>query len=125
MMMPQVKNCTVGECYYNLDEICHANAITIGSDHQMCDTFIADVDRHGMPADIGRVGACHQSDCKFNAELSCGAGSINVDYHQDHGDCVTFEARPSIEDEADFPLFEATSEVEETGSSARRLEQME
>jgi hypothetical protein len=124
MMMPQVKNCTLGECYYNREEICHANAITIGSDHQMCDTFIADADRHGTPADIGRVGACHQSDCHFNEERSCGAGSINVDYHQEHGDCVTFEARPTEED-ADFLLFEETSEVEESGSSARRLDQIE
>lgn len=124
MMMPQVKNCTVCECFYNLDEICHANAITVGSDHPKCDTYIGDPDHHGTPADTGRVGACKQSDCRFNAERSCGAGSINVDCHEDHGDCVTFEARPTEED-ADFLLFEATSETGETGSSARRLEQLE
>ena len=99
-MTSEIKNCAIQECFYNDNELCHANAITVGADHPMCDTFIKMQDWHGQPADMGHVGACHEFDCKFNETLSCSAPSINVDYHEKHADCVTFEPRPNAEKEA-------------------------
>ena len=37
-MPPEVKNCTVMECFYNQSEICHAAAILVGSAHPACET---------------------------------------------------------------------------------------
>ncbi len=89
MLMPEVDKCTVDSCFYNNDNMCHANAITVGSPCPKCDTFVAS-DNHGDPALMGLVGACHESDCKFNLELSCAADGIEVGCHQDHPDCKTY-----------------------------------
>ena len=39
--MPKVERCRVTECCYNLSEMCHALAITVGGDgdHPACDTY--------------------------------------------------------------------------------------
>lgn len=92
MQMPEVKRCTVDECYYNQNQMCHANAIQVGSDHPECDTFIRLGD-HGNPADMGKVGACHVTQCEYNSSLSCTANGIEVGRHAEHADCVTFEPR--------------------------------
>lgn len=89
--MPEVNTCDAVECYYNRDNMCHANAVTIGSGCPRCDTFIAS-DEHGSPASMGRVGACHEKDCNFNDQLSCRAPGIDVGRHMDHGDCLTYAA---------------------------------
>jgi hypothetical protein len=41
MDMPKIERCRVTECCYNLDEMCHALAITVGGagDHPACDTY--------------------------------------------------------------------------------------
>lgn len=119
--MPEVLNCSLQECYYNMDELCHAPAINVGSGHPMCDTFVFRDDRHGMPADIGHVGACHTSDCKFNGDLTCHAGSINVDRHKNHADCVTFDPRPNVEEDIEVRLSEENPTVETTRSQSFRL----
>ncbi len=119
--MPEVKNCSVQECFYNAAEWCHAPAINVGSGHPVCDTFIFRNEDHGMPADIGMVGACHMYDCKWNDTLSCHAPSINVDRHMGHPDCVTFDPRPDLEQNIDIQVAEEAPEVESTGSRAMRL----
>lgn len=89
MEMPEINQCNVNECFYNMDNECHANAILVGSSCPRCDTFIAEGD-HAEPADTGRVGACHEADCVFNEELSCQAPGINVGHHAEHADCLTY-----------------------------------
>jgi hypothetical protein len=89
MKMPEVETCDVTECYYNRDNMCHANAITVGSPCPRCDTYIKSPE-HSIPADIGLVGACHESDCKFNQQLSCQAPGIHVGHHMEHADCKTY-----------------------------------
>ena len=121
-MPPEVKNCTVTECYYNIAEYCRANAILIGRGHPACDTFIVAGTLHGEPAPIGVVGACHQADCKFNEELSCHAGSINVDCHEGHADCVTYEPLPKASEEPDVALSAQTPAIQHEHSQAFRLE---
>lgn len=125
LMFPEVKNCAVKECFYNQNELCHAAAINVGSDHAMCDTFIERKGDHGIPAPTGHVGACHEDDCKFNADLSCHAGSINVDYHANHADCVTFEPVMSAESTINENLARQTENVIFEGSHAPRIERNE
>lgn len=91
-MMPEIKKCTMNECFYNQNDLCHANAILVGSDHAMCDTFI-EKQNHALPADQGKVGACHMASCEYNEQLSCHADGINVGHHQGHADCFTYEPR--------------------------------
>lgn len=89
MNMPEIRMCDATECYYNKDKQCHANAITVGSPCPRCDTYIKTAE-HNVPADKGLVGACHESDCKFNQQLSCKAPGIQVGHHVDHADCKTY-----------------------------------
>ena len=92
MIMPDVKKCTVNDCFYWGDDMCRANAIQVGDDHPLCDTYMKS-GSHGAPADIGRVGACHTSNCQYNEDLSCSANGIDVGWHSEHADCLTFEAK--------------------------------
>lgn len=86
---PPVSRCQVDQCFYNRSEMCHAPAINVGGSHPSCDTFIPEpthISREGT----GLVGACHVSQCKFNADLTCTANGIVVAYHADHADCDTY-----------------------------------
>lgn len=96
--MSMVKGCTARECAYNVNEACHALAITVGdAGDPMCDTFFSSP-FHGVAESIAAgVGACKVGDCRHNAGLECMAGSINVgvEFHPErgHADCMTFEPR--------------------------------
>ncbi len=90
--MPPVSRCAVTNCFYNTNNACHAPAINVGSDHPVCDTFIAEPMHIGRQ-DTGMVGACHMADCRFNADMTCTAKGIEVSGHADHADCVTFAQR--------------------------------
>lgn len=92
MLMPEVKKCVVNNCFYWDNDICHANAIQVGDEHPMCDTYAKSQD-HAGPADMGRVGACHTSNCEYNERLSCSANGIEVGFHAMHADCLTFEPK--------------------------------
>lgn len=92
MLMPQVEKCTADDCFYWDNEICRANAIQIGDEHQKCDTYRKSEDHQG-PADMGRVGACQTVNCEYNKQRSCSAQAIDVGCHDGHADCLTFEPR--------------------------------
>lgn len=92
MEMPEIRSCSMTECFYNEDNVCHANAITVGSPCPRCDTFI-ESNEHAEPADVGRVGACHEADCVYNEMLSCTALGITVGHHDGHADCFTYASR--------------------------------
>lgn len=93
METPKVISCAAESCAYNRGKVCHALAVTIGSSHQMCDTYLEDSQKGGAPDAQGSVGACHMKECRFNRLLECSAAAIEVGEHQKHGDCRTFRAR--------------------------------
>ncbi len=94
MDMPKIERCRVTECCYNLDEMCHAGAITVGDagDHPECDTYCDLASKGGDPSAIGVVGACKVSECRYNESLECTASGIIVGRAQDEADCLTFES---------------------------------
>jgi hypothetical protein len=73
IMRAKVERCEVSRCAYNLDNQCHAIAITVGGDaaHPRCDTF--------------KVASC-----MFNKRLECNSPDIMVGYNRDEIDCLTF-----------------------------------
>lgn len=88
----KVLDCKVTECAYNQGKQCHAKAITVGSEHAMCDTFMNGAGKGGVQS-TGLVGACHMSGCKYNSSLECSAPGIHVGAHVDHADCETYSQR--------------------------------
>lgn len=95
MEMPEVKECKMQDCAYNMDMACHALAITVGAEtHPVCDTFVRASEKGGAEDSRGRVGACKVSTCKWNSKLECSAPGIAVDLHQqDDADCMTFQVQ--------------------------------
>ena len=92
--MPDVQACDASSCAYNVEQSCHARAITIGEGiHAACDTFFAS-DRHA-PNTSSRagVGACKVTGCLHNSDLECSAAAIRVARHDGHADCMTFAPR--------------------------------
>jgi hypothetical protein len=87
-MQSTVLKCEVEACAYNDTQECHAPAVSVGSDHPVCDTFT----KSGTPQEeaMPLVAACHIGECKFNEELACQASGINVALHEEHADCDTF-----------------------------------
>lgn len=95
--IPIIKQCTVSECAYNLDNQCHTPAITIGEGAEpVCDTFLCDVcvktvDKGGDHRTNASVGACKVEYCEHNRSLECGAQAIVVDARKKRPECETFE----------------------------------
>jgi hypothetical protein len=90
--LPQVQDCSVSSCSYNSGSDCHAGAITIAGDHAHCGTFV-EISFRGGRERTGQVGACHRSECRFNAQLECTAASVRIGAGADVADCLTYEAR--------------------------------
>lgn len=92
--VPAVTQCEVEECSYNVQQKCHAKAITIGDgDSPHCDTLFC-----GAPAVNGTsiqagVGACKVSSCSYNEDLECSAESIRVGLLDDSVNCLTYAMR--------------------------------
>lgn len=91
--LPKISKCSVTQCSYNMNFQCHTPAITVGSDHAACDSYIDLMDKGGFTNVTGSVGACHESDCLFNKSLECSAPGIEVGQHKGHADCLTFNSR--------------------------------
>ena len=92
--MPMVSKCEINQCVYNLNNNCHAKAITVGDDiNPACDTFF-EAKRHNREAKrVAGVGACKISICKYNNDFECSADSIQVGKASDGIKCLTFEAK--------------------------------
>lgn len=92
--MSDVQACDVRSCAYNVEERCHARAITVGDGiHPACDTFF-ESDRHTRDAShTAGVGACKVASCRYNSDLECAADTIHVGFHDNHADCMTFAPR--------------------------------
>ncbi len=94
MEMPKVISCDVTECAYNMNDMCHAMAITIGDTvHPRCDTLCMAANQQLDTSCNAGVGACKTSRCVYNQGFECMASDINVGYIADEVDCLTFRNR--------------------------------
>lgn len=88
--MPEVAQCAVSKCAYNVDTACHARAITIGDgSHPGCDTFFKN-SSHVKSRRVAGVGACKVSGCAHNTDFECTAESIQVDMNGGAASCQTY-----------------------------------
>ncbi len=90
MDMSQIMKCSMADCAYNRDNLCHTLGISVGP-HTECNTYIHASSKGGFQEAKGGVGACSASDCSFNDRLECRASGINVASHDRHADCETFK----------------------------------
>ncbi len=91
--IPKVSACKASDCAYNLDQACHAIAITVGDGARAaCDTFFKTDTRRTVKGTAG-VGACKVSNCRHNLDFECGATDIRVGVVEEAVSCVTFEPR--------------------------------
>ena len=94
MEMPKIIDCNATVCAYNKENQCHALAITVGDGNcPMCDTGIITDKKGGVADTTGKVGACKEDQCRFNAAFECNAPGIHVALHSNHADCSTFKPR--------------------------------
>ncbi len=94
MEMSKVKQCEITECAYNMDNCCHAMAITIGnSGTPKCDTFCQSTIQGGEASCCAGVGACKTSACTFNSHLECSSPDVMVGYNGQEADCLTFRPK--------------------------------
>lgn len=97
LTMPKVLDCSMQNCAYNKNTLCHAMAITIGdtASNPACDTFIETAAHDGgFPNVIASVGACRASDCRHNEHLECMADNVRVvNNPQSPPSCSTFNLR--------------------------------
>ena len=88
--MPQVNECEVTSCVYNVKNACHARAITIGDGVKAnCDTFF-NSSPHSKGKQTAGVGACKVSGCSFNIDYECQADGISIGMEQNNAKCMTF-----------------------------------
>jgi hypothetical protein len=93
--MSPVRACDATRCAYNVNQSCHAKAVTIGDlNDPGCDTFLDAPTHNKETRRIAGVGACKVSVCKFNDDLECTADTIAVGYAGTKVKCLTFAARP-------------------------------
>ncbi len=92
--MPSVARCRATECAYNLNEDCHARAITVGNSlHAGCDTFFHGPEHTRAVQRTAGVGACKSTECRHNEDLECMADSIEVARKGLEINCITFTPR--------------------------------
>ncbi|MHB8982848.1 DUF1540 domain-containing protein [Thiobacillus sp.] len=92
--MPTVERCLATECAYNVNEDCHARAITVGNSlHAGCDTFFTGAEHTHAVRRTAGVGACKSKACEFNQDLECMADSITVAPQGKAVDCMTYTPR--------------------------------
>lgn len=92
-MIPEVKKCSVEQCFYNRDMMCNAHAILVGSTDPVCETFTSSQDRINRRGQSD-VGACHVDQCVFNMSKSCHAcDDIEVNWQSGNALCTTYRPR--------------------------------
>ncbi len=92
--MPVVAECAISDCAYNLNQGCHARAITIGDGvHPGCDTFLSASGHTRERVRTAGVGACKVAACQHNDDFECMANEINVGLSGNDINCLTFRER--------------------------------
>ncbi len=95
MEAAKVTNCKVSECAYNINNICHAMAITIGDGRcPRCHTFCRFImnSKAGNTGVDASVGACRISSCIHNTGLACQAPEVLIDYKEQQPECLVFQS---------------------------------
>lgn len=94
MEMPEVQKCFAHDCAYNLNNTCHALAITIsGALEPKCDTYCQSDQQAGDMNGSAKVGACKANHCTYNNCLACQASSIRIGYRNNQCICLTAEKK--------------------------------
>lgn len=89
--MPYVSSCSIGDCAYNVENACHAKAITIGDGvHPGCDTFLKASPHARDAARTAGIGACKVTACRHNDDYECAADHISVGQVGTDVNCLTF-----------------------------------
>lgn len=92
--MPPVSQCSVTECAYNVNQGCHAKAITVGDDRAAeCDTYFVSSAHTRESSRTAGVGACKVTGCKFNDDFECTAQEISVGVAATAVNCLTYAPR--------------------------------
>lgn len=92
--MPLISECNVAECAYNLNNNCHARAITIGDGaHPGCDTFFGNKTHTKAAMRTAGIGACKVAGCRFNDDFECTTENIRVGRTMGEISCLTFAPR--------------------------------
>ncbi|MCM2279843.1 MAG: DUF1540 domain-containing protein [Oligoflexia bacterium] len=93
--MPPVARCSVTKCTYNVEQKCHAKAITVGdSRNPGCDTYFSAGAHSKSVQNNAGVGACKVSICRYNDDFECVARSIEVGIAPDNAvKCLSFSSR--------------------------------
>lgn len=92
--MPIVSECLASECAYNVDENCHAKAITVGNSlHAGCDTFFPGSAHTKASSRTAGIGACKSTNCTFNEDLECTTERIRVAPAAQEINCMTYSPR--------------------------------
>ena len=89
MHMAKIKTCDMGDCYYNEKSHCHAQAINVGDDYPMCDTYMHSDTHGGDLKSDGKVGSCKVHDCMHNKHMCCDAREIVMHHQHYQVDCMT------------------------------------
>jgi hypothetical protein len=91
--MPQVEDCDVSQCAYNMNNKCHARAITVGDGVKaMCDTFF-ETTPHTKSSVLAGVGACKISGCSYNTDYECEAKTIRIGLENNNARCMTYSPK--------------------------------
>lgn len=93
MEIPEVSSCEESRCAYNVEQSCHARAITIGDGlNPMCDTFLNSISHAHSTDQIAGVGACKVGGCRHNEDFECQADHIDIQTPNGKARCMTFAA---------------------------------
>ncbi|ALP54864.1 hypothetical protein Tel_12515 [Candidatus Tenderia electrophaga] len=91
MEIPEVRACDESRCAYNVEQSCHARAVTIGDDDKpMCDTFFSSSRHAHNTKQTAGVGACKISGCRHNDDFECQADHIDIQTPNGQARCMTF-----------------------------------
>lgn len=89
--MSQISKCSMKDCGYNVNENCHAKAITVGDySNPGCDTYFANQFHVKETQLSAGVGACKVETCQFNKDFECTSESISVGMKKGKVNCLTF-----------------------------------
>jgi hypothetical protein len=93
--MPLVSECLASQCAYNVNQNCHARAITVGdtSKHAACDTFMNESHHIHDTKRVAGIGACKATSCKFNDDFECMTETIRIGMVMNEANCMTFAMR--------------------------------
>ena len=91
MKMAKVKECDAIACSYNVDNLCHAIAITVGDESRpLCDTICQFPIKGGSEKIVAGVRACKVDRCIHNRSLRCTCSEIKLGYKGTQLHCLGF-----------------------------------